>query len=92
MAAKKRRRRRSQQLIIAQRTLVEIKSKRLAFLREVSGLLSDALGFTVKVSLVKPDRMAGFTPGMRKAARMSKRDAHRQMQQAFEPFVAEQCD
>ena len=81
----KRRRRNSSQLI-AQRTLVEIKQKRLAFLREVSALLSDALGFTVKVSLVKPDRMAGLSPDQRRAARRSNADARRQMRDAFAPL------
>ena len=84
-----RRRRRNSSQLIAQRTLVEIKQKRLQFLREVSHLLSDALGFTVKVSLVKPDRMAGLSPSQRRAARMSKKVARRQIQDAFAPFTHE---
>ena len=85
----KRRRRRSASQIVAQRTLVEIKQRKLAFLREVSAILSDALGFTVKVSLIKPDRMAGLSPDQRRAARMTKKQAHAQMRDAFAPFVAE---
>jgi hypothetical protein len=84
----KRRRRRSAAQLVAQRTLVEIKAKRLAFLREVSTLLSDALGFTVKVSLARADARssADYTPAMRRAARLSKKDARRQMREAFAPL------
>jgi len=82
----KRRKRRSNAQLIAQRTLIEIKTKRLEFLRQVSQLLSDALGFTVKVSLAKRDRTAGYSPSMKRAARMSKKDARRQIRQAFAPL------
>ena len=85
----KRRRRRSASQIVAQRTLVEIKQRKLAFLREVSSILSDALGFTVKVSLIKPDRMVGLSPDQRRAARMTKKQARAQMRDAFAPFTAE---
>lgn len=74
-----RRRRRSTAQVVAARTLTDIKQKRLAFLREVSAILSDALGFTVKVSLIKPDRMDGLSPDQRRAARMTKAQARRQM-------------
>ena len=87
----KRRRRRSAAQLVAQRTLVKIKAKRLAFLREVSTLLSDALGFTVKVSLVKPNRLAGMSLDMRRAARMTKKQARAQIvSSAFAPFPQEE--
>jgi hypothetical protein len=85
----KRRRRRSASQIVAQRTLVDIKQRKLAFLREVSSILSDALGFTVKVALVKPDRMVGLSPDQRRAARMTKQQARAQMREAFAPFTEE---
>jgi hypothetical protein len=84
----KRRRRNTKKLLA--RTLIEIKQKRLAFLRDVSAILTEALGFTVKVSLVKPDRLAGMTPGMKRAARMSRKDARRQIRDAFAPFPQEE--
>jgi hypothetical protein len=83
----KRRKRRSSTELLAKRTLIEIKQKKHEFLREVSKLLSDALGFTVKVSLSKPDRMAGLSPSQRKYARMSQKDLRKQMQEAFEPLA-----
>jgi len=78
------RRRRSGTRLLAERTLIEIKAKRLAFLREVGTLLSDALGFQVKVSLLK--RNSDYTPAMRKAARMTKAQARKQMRDAFAPL------
>ena len=82
----KRRRRRSASQIVAARTLVDIKQRKLAFLREVSAILSDALGFTVKVSLTKPDRMAGLSLDQRRAARLTKKEARRQIaDSAFAP-------
>jgi hypothetical protein len=86
------RRRRTAQRLVAERTLIEIKQKRLAFLREVGALLSDALGFTVKVSLARADARssADYTPAMRRAARLSKKDARRQMREAFAPFPHEE--
>jgi hypothetical protein len=86
MAERKRRRRRSPSEIVAQRTLIEIKQKKLAFLREVSGILSDALGFTVKVSLVKPNRMTNLSPDQRRAARMTRKQTREQMRHAFAPL------
>jgi hypothetical protein len=89
-APRRRRRRRSTTQIVAARTLIDIKQRKLAFLREVSSILSDALGFTVKVSLSKPDRMAGLSPDQRRAARMTTRQARKQMvESAFAPFTSE---
>lgn len=88
----KRRRRRSSTEILAKRTLIDIKAKKLQFLREVSKLLSDALGFSVKVSLGKTNPTAGFTPAMRKAYRMTKAEARAQMKDAFAPFESEPAD
>jgi hypothetical protein len=86
----KRRRRRSSSQLIAARTLIEIKAKKRAFLKEISAILTDALGFTVKVSLVAPDRLAGLSPGQRKAARLTRKEARRQIiESAFAPFTAE---
>lgn len=79
----KRRRRRTASQIVAARTLVDIKQKKLAFLREVSAILSDALGFNVRVSLAKPDRMAGLSLDQRRGARMTKAEARKQMREAF---------
>jgi hypothetical protein len=82
----KRRRRRTASQIVAARTLVDIKQRKLAFLREVSAILSDALGFNVKVSLAKPDRMVGLSLDQRRAARMTKKEARRQIaDSAFAP-------
>jgi hypothetical protein len=85
----KRRRRRSSSQIIAARTLIDIKQRKLAFLREVSAILSDALGFTVKVSLTKPDRMAGLSLDQRRAARMTRKQTRAQMADAFAPFTGD---
>ena len=81
----KRRRRRNKAQLIAARTLIDIKQKKLAFLREVSSILSDALGFTVKVTLSKPDRMSGLSPDQRRAARMTRKQARRQMADSMWP-------
>jgi hypothetical protein len=74
---KRRRRRRSRQQIVAQRVLTDIKAKQREFLRAAGAMLSDALGFEVRVSLVraKPD----LSPAMRRAARMTKKQARRQI-------------
>lgn len=65
MARRKRRSSKADKVSAA--TLRAIKARKLAFLREVSSLLSDALGFTVRVSLVPPK--ADLSPDQRKAAR-----------------------
>lgn len=81
-----RRRRRTTSQIIAARTLTDIKQRKHAFLRDVSAILSEALGFAVKVSLSKPDRMAGLSLDQRRAARMTKKQARRQIaDSAFAP-------
>lgn len=83
----KRRRKRSSTEILAKRTLIDIKAKKLQFLREVSKLLSDALGFNVRVSLGKASTIVGYTPEMRKAQRMTKKEARAQMRDAFAPLT-----
>lgn len=88
----KRRRKRNSTEILAKRTLIDIKAKKLQFLREVSELLSAALGFSVKVSLGKTNPTAGFSPSMRKAHRMSMAEAHAQMKDAFAPFESDPAD
>lgn len=64
-----RRRRRSKADAVSAATLRAIKARKLSFLREVSSLLSDALGFAVRVSMVapKPD----LSPEQRRVARRS---------------------
>lgn len=64
-----RRRRVSKSDKVSAATLRAIKARKLAFLGEVSSLLSDALGFTVRVSLVPPK--ADLSPEQRKVARRS---------------------
>lgn len=83
----KRRKRRSSTEILAKRTLIDIKAKKLQFLRDVSKILSDALGFNVKVSLGKVSTVVGYTPEMRKAQRMTKKEARAQMREAFAPLT-----
>lgn len=63
------RRRRSKSAVIAAATMSEIKARKRAFLREVSSLLSDALGFPVRVSMVAP--RLDLSPDQRRAARRS---------------------
>jgi hypothetical protein len=82
----KRRRRRSSTKLLSQRTITEINAKRRAFIRDVSAILTEALGFPVRVSLVKPDRLAGLSPDQRRFARLSKKDARANMRAAFAPF------
>lgn len=71
------RKRRSRSELVAAATMREIKAKKLAFLREVSSLLSDALGFRVRVSLV--GSAVELSPDQRRAARLTKAQARRQM-------------
>jgi hypothetical protein len=89
MTTRKRRRRRSSSQLIAARTLIDIKARKRAFLKEVGAILTDALGFNVKVSLAAPDRLAGLSPSQRKAARMTRSETRRQIADAFAPFTAE---
>jgi hypothetical protein len=74
---RRRRRRRRSSSLLSQRLITEINQKRRAFLREIGGMLTDALGFEVRVTLVtpKPD----LSPEMRRASRMTKAQARRQM-------------
>jgi hypothetical protein len=85
----KRRRRRSTRAIVAERALIDIKQRKRAFLKEVSAILTETLGFTVRVSLVAPNRLDGLSLDQRRAARMTKKDARRQMRDAFAPFTEE---
>ena len=81
---KRRRRRRRSAAILAARTITDIKAKERQFLRDVSALLTDALGFPVRVSHVKVRQE--LTPAMRKAQRMTRAQSHRQIADSmFEP-------
>lgn len=73
---RRRRRRRSQQLLSA-RLITEVNQKKRTFLRDVSQMLTDALGFEVRVTLVKPK--VDMTPDMRRASRMTKAQSARQI-------------
>jgi hypothetical protein len=83
----KRRKRRSSTAALSQRTITEINQKRRAFIREVSAILTDALGFPVRVSLVKPDRLAGLSPGQRRFARLSRKETRAQLREAYAPLL-----
>jgi len=74
---RRRRRRRSRSQVLAQRVLIDIRHKQRDFLRQCSAMLSDALGFEVRVALVraKPE----LSPDMRRASRMTRKQARRQM-------------
>jgi hypothetical protein len=82
---RRRRRPRRTNALLSQRLITEVNQKKRTFLREVSTMLTDALGFEVRVSLVnrKPD----FSPDMRRAARMTKKQARRQMADAAQAPV-----
>lgn len=73
----KRRTRRKRGQVLAERALREIKAKKTAFLREVSTILTDTLGFSVKVSLSQ--KKEPTTPAMRAAARRPAAENRRQM-------------
>lgn len=75
-----RRRRKNKSAALAERTIREIKQKKLAFLRDVSTILTEALGFQVKVSLSQTREP--MTPTMRKFARMPKAKLRQQMADA----------
>lgn len=64
-----RKRRRSKSDKVSASTLRAIKASKRAFLREVSSLLSDALGFAVRVSMVAPK--IDLSPDERRASRRS---------------------
>lgn len=76
--AKRKRRSRSKADVLGAAVLRDVRAKRRTFLREVSELLSEAIGFQVRVSLAKP---AGpdLSPEQRKAARRSARTNRRQI-------------
>jgi hypothetical protein len=83
----KRRKRRTSTEILAQRTIIEIKHKKRAFLKDVGKILSEALGFAVTVSLAKQSRLpADATPDMRRAARMTRKETRAQVRDAFAPL------
>lgn len=81
-ARRRRRRRRTSQAAFGQRTIADIKRKEREFLREVSRILTDALGFPVRVSHVKVHEQA-MTPRMRTFAHMSKAKVARQLAASF---------
>lgn len=83
---RRRRRRRSKLQALATRTIGDIKRKEREFLRDVSAILTDALGFPVRVSHVKVPQTVAPTPRMGRFARMPRREAHRQIMAAFEPL------
>lgn len=83
---RRRRRRRQGSALLAERTLREIKAKERQFLAEVSRMLTDALGFPVRVSHVKLHDRQGFTPRMNTFARLSKAKARQQIMDAFAPL------
>jgi hypothetical protein len=83
---RRRRRRRSKLQALATRTIGDIKRKEREFLRDVSAILTDALGFPVRVSHVKVPATAPMTPRMNRFARLPKREAHRQIMEAFAPL------
>jgi len=80
-----RRRKRSRAAILAERTIKEIKQKERTFLKEVSQILTEALGFPVKVSHVKTTD-AKLNPRAERFRRMSKKDLKAQMADAFAPL------
>lgn len=61
------RKRRSRSAVVSAGTVAAIKARKRSFLRDVSSLLSDALGFAVRVSMVPPK--VDLSPDQRRAAR-----------------------
>lgn len=88
----KRRKRRTRTEILAARTITDIKKKKVDFLREVGRILSEALGFDVKVTLSKPGgpRPGRETTASRKPKAEVSRDLRRQLDEAYAPFGAEE--
>lgn len=74
---RRRRRRRRRAQLLSQRLVTEVNQKKRQFLREVGGMLTDALGFEVRVTLVRPK--IELSADQRRAARMTKAQARRQM-------------
>jgi len=75
--------RRSKQSRKMREALTSVNRKRLTFLREVSEILSDSLGFQVKVSLVKAKQPSNVA--MRRAERLSKKEARAYYEEAMAP-------
>ena len=83
---RRRRRRRRRNQLLSQRLITEVNQKKRQFLREVGSMLSDALGFEVRVTLVRPK--VELSPAMRRAARMTKAQARRQIADSMQaPIV-----
>jgi hypothetical protein len=82
------RRRRSRTAILAERTILDIKRKEREFLKEVSRILTEALGFPVKVSHVKTTD-AKQSPRAETFRRKSKRELQQQMADAFAPLTSQ---
>lgn len=82
----RKRRRRSKSAVVAAATLVAIKARKRAFLREVSSLLSDALGFPVRVSMVPPP--VELSPGERRASRRSAAENRKLVRESAELMYA----
>lgn len=87
------RKRRSRSAALSADTLRAIKARKRVFLGEVSRLLSEALGFAVSVSMARPK--LDLSPDQRRASRLSKAAARRQVRESAgfgvvhpaEPFV-----
>lgn len=77
MMAKRKRRSRSKADVLGAAVLRDVRAKRRTFLREVSELLSVALGFQVKVALASP--APDLSPEQRKASRRSAKANRRQI-------------
>jgi hypothetical protein len=80
---KRRRRRRRTNQLLSQRLVTEVNQKKRTFLRDVSQMLTDALGFEVRVTLVRPK--VDLSPDQRRAARMTKTQSRRQMAESMWP-------
>lgn len=84
------RKRRSKSAAVSAATVSAIKARKRAFLREVSSLLSDALGFAVRVSMVPPP--VDLSPDERRASRRSAADNRRLIAaSAFGPVSVDQA-
>jgi hypothetical protein len=81
-----RRRRRRRSVLFAERVIRDVKRKEREFLRDVSKMLSEAIGFPVRVSRVKLAEPTSIE--MRRARRMTKKQARQQIANAFAPVAA----
>lgn len=92
------RKRRSRSAVVSAGAVAAIKARKRAFLADVSQLLSDALGFAVRVSMVAPK--VDLSPDQRRASRLSVSAARRQIRDSAgfgvvhraDPFVFEVVD